>query len=83
MLIYTMIHSIRRREKMPPIFKALVSISVWVLFIVGWCATLSTAVMILRALPEPMSMVAVVNGASGGAFFILACVGAWIRKKLE
>jgi hypothetical protein len=31
-----MFHSIRRREKMPQIFKSLVTISAWLMFIFAW-----------------------------------------------
>jgi hypothetical protein len=70
---------------MPPVLKTLVTISVWVLFIVGWIATITTGVMMVMAgmagvLPP---MVAVVNGSAGGAFFILACVGAKIRQGMK
>jgi hypothetical protein len=67
---------------MPPIFKALITISVWVLFIVGWCATLTTGIMMVTAMPKP-PMVAVANGIGGCVAFILACVAAWIRQKVE
>jgi len=70
---------------MPNIFKALISISVWVLFIVGWCATLTTGIMMVRAsmADEIPPLVAVANGIGGSFSFILACVGAWLRKKVE
>jgi hypothetical protein len=68
---------------MPPYFKALVTISVWVLFIVGWCATITTAIAMVMGTPDKMSMAAVVNGIGGCVSFILACVAAWLRKKLE
>jgi hypothetical protein len=70
---------------MPPIFKALITISVWVLFIVGWLATLTTGVMIGRALMagETPPLVAVANGGVGAVALILTCVGAWLRQKVE
>ena len=70
---------------MPPIFKALVSISVWVLFIIGWIATITTGIAMGSAMSadETMPMEAVANGSAGGVFFIFACVAAWLRKKLE
>jgi hypothetical protein len=70
---------------MPPIFKALITISVWVLFIVGWIATITTGITIAIAgsAGEIMPMAAVVNGIGGCVAFILACVGAWIRQKVE
>jgi hypothetical protein len=67
---------------MPPIFKALVTISVWVLFIVGWLATLMTGITIASTMPSP-PMVAVAHGAAGGMFFILACVAAKIRQGMK
>ena len=70
---------------MPPIFKAVITISVWVLFIVGWCATISTGIVMVSTseMPQTMPMAAVVNGIGGCVAFILACVAAWIRKKVE
>jgi len=70
---------------MPPVFKALITISVWVLFILGWVATITTAIMMVRAsmADELPPMVAVVNGSAGGAFFILACVAAKIRQGMR
>jgi hypothetical protein len=70
---------------MPPIFKALVTISVWVLFIIGWCATISTGIVMssTSVMSQTMPMAAVVNGIGGCVAFILAFVAAWLRKKVE
>jgi len=70
---------------MPPIFKAIITISVWVLFIIGWLATITTGISIGSAMlaGETMPMVAVANGFAGAVAFILACVAAWIRQKVE
>jgi uncharacterized membrane protein len=68
---------------MPPIFKALITISVWVLFIIGCFATITTGIAMGTGTPDKMSMAAVVNGIGGIVAFILACVAAWLRKKLE
>ena len=70
---------------MSPVLKTLVTISVWVLFIVGWVATITTGIMMMMAgmAGELPPMVAVVNGIAGGAFFILACVAAKIRQGMK
>jgi hypothetical protein len=68
---------------MPPIFKALVTISVWVLFIVGCFATITTGIAMAMGTPDEMSMAAVFNGIGGIVAFILVGVAAWLRKKLE
>jgi len=70
---------------MPPIFKALVSISVWVLFIIGFIATITTGIVMASTseMPQTMPMAVVVNGIGGCVSFFLACVAAWLRKKLE
>ncbi len=70
---------------MPPIFKALITISVWVLFITGWLATITTGIVIGSAMlaGKTMPMEAVANGSAGLVAFIFACLAAWIRKKVE
>lgn len=69
---------------MPPIFKALITISVWVLFITGCLATITTGIMIGSAMSagETAPMEAVANGSAGIVAFFLACVAAWLRQKV-
>ena len=70
---------------MPPIFKAVITISVWVLFIKGWLGilagtwTLSAASM--AGAPAPMAAVA--ECGVGVAALILACVAAKLRQMVE
>jgi hypothetical protein len=70
---------------MPPIFKALITIIVWSLFIIGCIATITTGIVMASTneMPQTMPLAAVVNGIGGCFAFILACVAAWLRKKVE
>jgi len=70
---------------MPPIFKALITIIVWILFIIGCIATITTGIVMATTdeMPDTMPMAAVVNGIGGCVSFILACFAALIRKKVE
>lgn len=70
---------------MPPIFKSFVTISVWLLFIKAWLISFVAAYTILMAMGTGKTppMEGVVACLAGGVEFILACVGAWLRKKLE
>lgn len=70
---------------MPPIFKALITISVWVLFIKGWLGILAgthyvTRAMIAGATPP---MVGVAECGVGIAALILSVVAAKLRQKVE
>jgi len=70
---------------MPPIFKALITISVWVLFIKGWLGILAgtyTAGMAMMA-GAPTPMVAVAECGVGVAALILSAVAAKLRQKVE
>lgn len=66
---------------MPSIFKAVVTIAVWVLFIKG---LFNVVVSLVSGFTKmmPMSDVEAMGGL-GIAALTLACVGAWLRKKLE
>jgi len=66
---------------MPQVFKGLVSISVWILFIFGCVLLINTIVMgIIEGLSPFETMVG--GGIAMGSLF-LAAVAAWIRRKLE
>ena len=70
---------------MPPVFKDIVSVSVWLLFIKGLLAALGTLYITGTAFlaGETLPIVAVGGCIAGSFAFIMACVAAWIRKKLE
>jgi len=64
-----------------PKLKAVVTIAVWVLFIKGFInVVLSLGAGFTKMMP--MSDVEAVGGL-GIVALTLACVGAWLRKKLE
>jgi threonine dehydrogenase-like Zn-dependent dehydrogenase len=69
---------------MPPIFKAFITIAVWVLFIEGLLASLvgclTVGMAVMRGAIPPIGNVAV--SAAGVAALILACVAAWLRQKV-
>ena len=69
---------------MPPVFKALITISVWVLFIKGLLASLvgclTVGMAVMRGATPPMVGAAI--GVVGVAALVLACVAAWIRQKV-
>ncbi len=69
---------------MPPVFKGIVSVSVWLLFIKGLLAALATLYIASRALlaGDTLPMVAVAGCGVGSFAFILTCIAAWIRQKL-
>jgi len=72
---------------MPPIFKALASITAWVLFIFGWLflvvGNIGAAIggSFFGAEPPPIQIY-LANGA-GAAFFILAVCAMKLRQMLE
>ncbi len=69
---------------MPPIFKALVTISVWLLFLTGCMGVIITGIVMLSAMTAGKTLMeGLVSCAATSFAFILACVGAWLRKKLE
>ena len=66
---------------MPQVFKGLVSIGVWILFIFGCVLLINTIVMgIIEGLSPLETMFG--GGIAMGSLF-LAAVAAWIRQKLE
>ena len=70
---------------MPPVFKTIINISVWILFIKGLLIAIVTIYTIGKALlaGETTPMVGVVACAAGSFAFILACIAVWVRKKVE
>ena len=70
---------------MSPIFKTIVNISIWILFLKGVLATLVTLYFLMRVFidGEKLPMVVVASCAVGCFAYILACIAAWIRKKVE
>lgn len=70
---------------MPPIFKTIITISVWMLFLKGLLAVILTLYIVIVALVDGDKIpVVAVGGCAVGSFaFILACVAAWIRQKVE
>ena len=72
---------------MPPIFKALASITAWALFILGWVTGLSTLMMGITTGclygSEPPPMVLAAMFALGAAELVLAVVVMRLRQKME
>jgi len=70
---------------MPNVFKTIINISVWMLFLKGLLAVVLTLYTVIVALTdgETIPIVAVGGCAVGSFAFILACVAAWIRRKVE
>ena len=66
---------------MPQVFKGLVSISVWILFIFGCVLLINTIVAGIIEGLSPLETMAGGGIAMGSLF--LAAVAAWIRQKLE
>jgi hypothetical protein len=69
---------------MPHIFKTIINISVWMLFLKAVLATLVTLYFLIMVFVdgEKLSMVVVASCAVGCFAYILACVAAWIRQKV-
>ena len=65
---------------MPPIFKALVSITVWVLFALGCLALVGAIACLVMRVSGPA---AVLHPCIGIASLFLSSVAAWLRKALE
>ena len=70
---------------MPSIFKGLISIIVWILFIKGCIGVILTESMLMGSLlgGQPAPIDASIASAVTSFAFILACIAAWIRKKVE
>jgi len=69
---------------MPHVFKTIINISVWMLFLKAVLATLVTLYFLILIFVngEKLSMVVVTSCAVGCFAYILACVAAWIRQKV-
>jgi len=70
---------------MPPIFKTIINVSVWLLFLKAVLATGVTLYFLIKIFvdSEKLSMVVVASCAVGCLAYILACIAAWIRQKVE
>ena len=67
---------------MPPIFKALISITVWILFVKGCIGILAGTITVSMAGAVP-PLAGVAECGVGVVALVLAAVAAWIRQKLE
>ena len=67
---------------MPSIFKALATITVWVLFVFGFLRLLIGVAMAFAAGREAAPIVAHLDFAVGVGSMTLAAVVMWIRQKL-
>ncbi len=69
---------------MPHIFKTIINIAVWMLFLKALLATLVTLYFLIMLFVdgEKLSMVVVTSCAVGCFAFILTCIAAWIRQKV-
>jgi hypothetical protein len=78
------LESFLKEEDMPHIFKTIINISVWMLFLKAVLATLVTLYFLIMVFVdgEKLSMVVVASCAVGCFAYILACVAAWIRQKV-
>jgi hypothetical protein len=70
---------------MPNIFKTIINVSIWMLFLKAVLATLVTLYFLIKVFVDGdfLPMVVVASCAVGCFAYILACVGIWIRKKVE
>jgi hypothetical protein len=70
---------------MPPVFKTIVNVSVWILFIKGILLALVTFYTFGRAYlnGEGTPIVGIASCAAGTFAFTMTCIAVWIRRKLE
>jgi hypothetical protein len=70
---------------MPPIFKTIITASVWILFIKGILIALVTiyTMSVAYLAGETMPMVGVASCTAGTFAFAMTCVAAWIRHQIE
>ena len=70
---------------MPPVFKTIINVSIWILFVKGLLIAIATLYTASRAFltGETLPIVAVVACAVGSFAFIMACVAVWLRQKVE
>ena len=70
---------------MPQIFKAIISIAVWVLFVKGCMAVLVSTLLVFMAQPMMTGKVPLADIGMGGVgivALVLDAVTAWIRQKV-
>jgi hypothetical protein len=69
---------------MAPVFKSVINVSIWFLFLKGILAALVTIFTISRAYlnGEVTPMAGVVSCAVGTFAFIMACIAIWIKNKI-
>jgi hypothetical protein len=69
---------------MPNIFKTIINISVWMLFLKAVLATLVTLYFLIKTLVDGtfLPMVVVASCAVGCFAYILACIAVRIRQKV-
>ncbi len=72
-------------QEMPPIFKTIVNVSVWILFIKGILLAFVTFYTFGSAYlsGEGTPIAGIASCAAGTFAFIMACIAVWIRRKLE
>jgi hypothetical protein len=69
---------------MPKVFKTIINISVWMLFLKAVLATLVTLYFLIKVFIDgtDLPMVVVASCAVGCFAYILACIAVWIRQKV-
>ena len=71
---------------MPNSFKSIINVSVWILFLKGLLAVGLTLYLIIKAFVDgdTLPMFGAAAGCAVGTMaFTMACLTAWIRKKVE
>lgn len=71
---------------MPNVFKTLINVSVWFLFLKGIVAVALTLYIIIKAFVDgdPLPMFPAAAGCAVGSFaFTMTCVAVWIRQKVD
>ncbi len=78
-----MIDEVKEKD-MSPVFKTIINVSIWFLFLKGIMAALVTIYTILRAYidGETTPMVGVASCAVGSFAFILTCLAIWLKRKI-
>jgi hypothetical protein len=74
----------KKEESMSSVFKTIINISIWMLFLKAVLATLVTLCFLTRAFINggELPMVVVASCAVGCFAYILACIAIWIKKKV-
>lgn len=70
---------------MSPMFKTLVNVSIWIMFLKGLLAVMITIYTIGQAYwcGQTTPMVGVISCAAGTFAFAMTCVAVWIRGKID